>query len=179
MNYCEIPDVRFALVDLGTSTNTNTAADMDDTTITDSIAEGSAQVDVYIGGPYRPDLGDIVPDIIKYLTRDVAAFLATCTWRKSKDFAADDPVLMRWNWAIEQLKAFASGAASIPGGGPTNVDEVATVANPYPFTLFYPWQFDLWGRSYYGGSPYAPLSAFRVAELDEMWSGGGYFSGPR
>jgi len=149
-------DVRIALVDMGDIVDTNTAADMDDSTITDAIAEASAQVDVFIGGPYRPDLGDVVPDVVKYLTRDVAAFLATCTWRKSKDFAANDPVLLRYNLTLQQLKDISSGLVTLTNS-PTNPDDNATVVNPYDFTLFYPWQFDLLGRGrsiYPFGSPY-------------------------
>jgi phage gp36-like protein len=145
VNYCTVDDVRVALTQSGETSGTNTAADMNDLTIDDSIAEASAQVDVYIGGPYRPDLGDVVPDAVKYLTRDVAAFLATCTWRKSKDFAAMDPVLLRYNWAISQLNAISSGASSL-ADMPTSPEDMATVINPYGFTLFYPWQFDLTGR---------------------------------
>jgi phage gp36-like protein len=175
VNYCEIPDVRFALTEAGVEAGTNTAADMDDETINDSIAEASSQVDFYIGGPYRPDLGDVVPDTIKYLTRDVAAFLATCTWRKSKDFAAMDPVLLRYNWAIQSLISLQTGANSNVIR-PTNPDSSAgaTVVNQYPFTLFYPWQFDLWGRSYYGGSDY--MWPGRVA-INDQWRNG-YISGP-
>jgi phage gp36-like protein len=151
MNYCSIEDVRLALVEDGTEDGTNTASDMDDQTIDDSIAEATSQVDIYIGGPYRLDLGDQVPDSVRYLTRDVAAFLATCTWRKSKDFTAMDPVYLRWQWAIQQLNSISSGAAEIPGGtGPSSSNAGATVVNIYPFNLFHPWQFDLIGRGAYG-----------------------------
>jgi hypothetical protein len=89
---------------------------------------------------------------VKYLTRDVAAFLATCTWRKSKDFTPNDPVILRYNLAIQQLTEISNGNMELPGGGPIDPSASgATVVNQNAFTLFYPWQFDLTGRGRYGG----------------------------
>lgn len=155
MMYCSVADVRFALTQSGNATETNTAADMDDVTIQDAIAESSAVLDGYIGGPYAST--DVVPPVITFWCRDIAAFLATCTWRKSKDFAAMDPVLLRYQWAMGQLTGIATGAIVVPGDGPStgNGGSGATVVNQNSFTLFHAWDFDLLGIP--GGPPSPPV----------------------
>jgi phage gp36-like protein len=143
MRYCSVADVRIALTESGETTDTNTAADMDDITISDAILEASAQIDPYIAGPYSP--ADDVPAIITYWCRDIAAFLATCTWRKSKDFAAMDPVLLRYQRVTTMLDGIAAGSIVVPGNGPSGSSGGATVINQYNFTLFHPRDFDLIG----------------------------------
>lgn len=145
MIYCSVTDVRNALVQDGQTTGTNTAADMDDQTIQDAIAEASTIVDTYVGGPYAPT--DSVPDMVTYWTRDVAAFLATCTWRKSKDFQPLDPVLLRYQQALGRLAGVFAGTTAMPSTQmPTSDVYEGTIVNPISQTLFYPWQFDLYGR---------------------------------
>jgi phage gp36-like protein len=146
VNYCSVADVRNALVQDGQTTGTNTAADMDDDTITDAIKEASTVVDTYVGGPYGP--GDSVPDMVIYWTRDIASFLATCTWRKSKDFAAMDPVLLRYQQAIGRLAGIFTGTTAMPSSQMPTADVFGGIAfNWYDFTLFEPWDFDLTGRA--------------------------------
>jgi phage gp36-like protein len=160
MRYCSVADVRIALTQAGSATGSNTAADMDDVTISDSIYEASGVIDGYIGGSYQPS--DTVPPIVTFWCRDVAAFLATCTWRKSKDFAAMDPVWLRYQWVLGQLNGLGAGSIVLPGGGPSNPtgSSGATVVNPYPCTLFTPCDFDLLGESE-GASP--------VGAVNQWW----------
>jgi phage gp36-like protein len=156
VNYCSIDDVRLALVQDGASSDTNTAADMDDGTITDAIAEASTIVDTYIMGPYAPT--DTVPGVVTYWTRDVAAFLATCTWRKSKDLAAFDPVYLRYQQALGRLAGIPLGLTALPPGQSPTTSFNGAVANVVEDTLVWPWNYDLIGRSQSGygiGSFYA------------------------
>jgi phage gp36-like protein len=147
---------------------------MDDTTIQDAINEASSVVDSYVGGPYAPT--DSVPDMVVYWTRDVAAFLATCTWRKSKDFQAMDPVLLRYQQALGRLAGIFAGTTNMPSNQlPTTDVYEGSVVNPIPMTLFYPWQFDLWGR---GGYPVGAWPIIRQSTyywIDPYWGlpGGG------
>jgi phage gp36-like protein len=146
MNYCSVEDVRYALAADGATQGTNTAADMDDATIADAIAEASSVVDTYVGGPYAQ--GDSVPDMVIYWTRDVAAFLATCTYRRSKDFQSLDPVLLRYQFAISRLAGVFTGTTAMPGDQMPTADTFdGAVYNLYPGQLIWPYQFDLFGNS--------------------------------
>lgn len=146
MNYCSVVDVRNALAADGQTTGTNTAADMDDAALTDAIAEASSVVDTYVGGPYGP--ADSVPDMVIYWTRDVAAFLATCTFRRSKDFETMDPVLLRYQQAIGRLQGIFTGTTAMQSSQmPTTDIFTGAVYNLYHGILFPMWAFDLTGRS--------------------------------
>jgi len=146
VSYSTLQQVRYALAQGAQTSGTNTAADMDDATITDAIAEADSVIDTYIGGPYDPT--DVIPNTVTYWSRDIAAFLATCTWRKSKDFQVLDPVYLRYQLALTRLNGIATGVTTVPGPSPTNPDEVgATVVNPLSpgYSMFPPWNYDLLG----------------------------------
>lgn len=146
MNYCSVVDVRNALTADGQTSGTNTAADMDDPTLEDSVAEASSIVDTYVGGPYAPS--DSVPAMVTYWTRDIAAFLATCVWRRSKDFEALDPVYLRYSQAIERLAGIFTGTTAMPSAQMPTADVfTGDVENPFYGPLFDVWDFDLTGRA--------------------------------
>jgi len=146
VNYCSVQDVRIALAADGLNDGTNTAADMSDNTLTDAITEASAVVDSYVGGPYSDT--DTVPSMVVYWTRDIAAFLATLTWRKSKDLTVMDPVYLRYQLTLDRLMGIATGTTAMPSDQlPTSDPYAGTVINPMgDWTLFNWWDFDLWGR---------------------------------
>jgi phage gp36-like protein len=150
MSYCDVQDVRNALIPGGASTETNTAADVPDAAIQDAIDEAMAIVDAFVGGPYEST--DFIPGIVLYWTRDIAAYYATLTWRKSKAPSADNPVVTRYQHAIEMLQSIAEGGLDIPS--PADIPDQGTVVNPADAlvasqngTLFNPADFDLTGRS--------------------------------
>jgi phage gp36-like protein len=153
--YCAPSDVRNALAPDGASGGTNTAADLDDPSIIDAINEASSVVDSYVSGPYDTSIGDVIPTVISFWTRDIAAYYATLTWRKSKDLTPQDPVTLRYQAALAGLEGIAAGTVSIPM--PQDVGEQADVEvpvgmqTPLPWgnQLFNWWDFDLTG---YGAS---------------------------
>jgi phage gp36-like protein len=135
-----------ALTADGQTSGTNTAADMDDAALSDAVHEASSIVDTYVGGPYGP--ADSVPNMVVYWTRDVAAFLATCTWRKSKDFEALDPVYVRYQQAIARMEGIFLGTTAMPSSQMPSADVFSgMVVNPFVGPLFCPWDFDLTGES--------------------------------
>lgn len=155
MIYCSVTDVRNALAQ-GESSDTNTAADMSDTIIEDAIAEAGAVIDSYVGGPYGSN--DYVPGVIQYWCRDVGAYLATLTWRKSKDLTSQDPVVLRYLMTLQLLQDVRDDLLVIasPGNGlgpdggdagPPDIDP--TVVNSFPpasqVPLFVEWDYDLYG----------------------------------
>jgi phage gp36-like protein len=145
MAYCGVNDVRLALTGDATATSgTNTAADLSDPQIQDSVNESSAVVDAYIDGPYDPRVDDI-PAIVRFWTRDIAAYFATLVWRKSKSPAANDPVILRYNHAMSMLAGVAAGTITI--FGPQNSSDEPSVVNPsFGGGLIRRSDFDLTGR---------------------------------
>jgi phage gp36-like protein len=150
--YCTVVDVRLALAQAAATSGTNSAADMDDATIQDSIEEASAQADLFLGGPYSTS--DFVPGVLLYWCRDVAAFLAASVWRQSKDWTTLDPVYLRWQGAVAGLQAVANGTLSMPmpGNAGDTTGGGATVINMIDIDLFQSWNFDLWGKSVQPGA---------------------------
>lgn len=98
---------------------------IDDTDITDAIAEGDAAVDVYIGARR-------VTDILKSTcSRDIAAYLLVLTWRGTDDLTADDPVVLRYRHTMSMLEDIGTGKVD-PGPGPGEDPDGynGTVVNP-------------------------------------------------
>jgi phage gp36-like protein len=172
---------------------------MPDAIIDDAIAEASSLVDGYVGGPYASN--DFVPGLIQYWTRDVAAYLATLTWRKSKDLTPEDPVVLRYNTVTTMLTDVMNGSLVIssPGNGLNGgtvidgpPDIAATVVNPFPptlspFPMFVEVDYDLYGQgtrmNWAGGrwsynwagvpvKPDIPDNGVRVATMDPGPPGG-------
>jgi phage gp36-like protein len=129
--YCAITDVRMALSGSVAATGTQTASDLPDAAITDAITEASATIDAYVGGPYTATTATLpVPNVIKYWCRDIAAFLATATWRKSKDVKDTDPIVRRYNFVRSQLQLVVTGKLVVA----TPLDnQKAEVINPPQF----------------------------------------------
>lgn len=96
-----------------------TAAELGDTRITEAIESAEAEVNVRLATRYTvPFDSNAVPDVVGDLTRDIAAYLASLTYRQNKDFSSEqDPVLRRYQRALDLLKALATGDADLGGGG--------------------------------------------------------------
>ncbi len=117
------------------------------------IASAQAEIDARLAGRYVVPFPAPVPSLIKALTVDVAAYLATLTYRQSVDVSADDPVRLRYQRAQDMFKAIADGsmdlpAQQVPGDGGASTAGIATVRNPYRGTLFVLDDFSLGYSSY-------------------------------
>lgn len=141
MSYSQVGDVREALTPGAGTTGTNTAADLSDDQITDAIAEADAVIGGFVGGTYTTP-----PSLVTYWSRDIAAFLATLTWRKSKDVSNDDPIVRRYQLALLQLQGIAKGNTLVPPPDQSNNEGVGYVSNQYDGSLFQAYQFDLLGN---------------------------------
>jgi phage gp36-like protein len=134
VNYCTLVDVRTALNGTGATSGSNTAADLPDPAITDAIAEASAEVDAYIGGPYA--VSEAVPAVIKFWTRNIAAYMATLTWRKSMAILPTDPVAIRYTNTIAMLILAQSATSELDFPMPADVLETADIENHWATTVF-------------------------------------------
>lgn len=138
------------------ATPTNTAADLTDAQLADSIAEADALIDGYIGGYYAvPVVGYLdangnppatVPAPINYWSRNIAAYNASLAYRGSMDFADQDPIARRFKDTLDALTAVSTGKMRLQlpqNTGVNSATEAGNVFNPYDGDLFTPDDFDL------------------------------------
>ena len=150
MSYSTTEDVRNALAPTLAAAN-STASGLTDEQIEDAIAEADGRIDSYIGARYvtpvlAVGLPPLVPSVIVYLSRDIAAYMATLTFRRSKDMTDQDPVYRRFAEAKASLIAVSKGQASLPI--PENTGNAASqgagqAINPYAGNLFVDRDFSL------------------------------------
>lgn len=145
MAYSTAVDVREALSPTQGGAPGQTAAGLSDEQINDAIAEADSIIDGFVGGSY---VTTPVPPIVHFWSRDIGAYLATLTWRKSNDITDDDPVVRRYQLALLQLQGIAKGTVTVPlPDPPAVVTGNAYVANQYEGNLFNAAQFDMFGGS--------------------------------
>lgn len=152
MAYCTPQDVR-AVLARDVAVATGTAAELSDTAILAQIDAAQAEVDTRIANRYTVPFPAPVPALLKSMTIDVAAYLATLLYRQSKDIAQFDPIVLRYQRAKELLAQLADGTIDLPvtatpGDGGAQPSGAARTRNPYTGNLFGP---DDWGLGYSQG----------------------------
>lgn len=143
--YCTVADVRGVLAP-DADDPSGTAAVLSDDQITAVIDDAQTEVDARLGVRYEVPFADPVPQPVKQITRDVAAYLATLTYRKTLDLSDQDPVVLRYTRAMNLLTAISKGQADLEV--PTGDPEPETVGgmhgvNRYEGRMFTPGQFGL------------------------------------
>lgn len=149
--YCSVRDVRLALTPGGSATDGSTAASLEDYQIDDAIREAEETIDLFLATRYtitpveteEVDPTDptttwtfsVAPAPLRGWTRDLAAFLATLTFRRNKDIPADDPVRLRFNMVMGFLSQVRDGSLSLTLPVPDSVAGI-TVQNLYEGRLF-------------------------------------------
>lgn len=142
--YATVEDVRLALVAGGVTTDASTAASLSDADIADSLREAGSFVETYVASRFTWDrTATPAIDPIRWLTRDVAAYLATLTYRRGKDLAETDPIARRYNHALRTLVDISTGKVTIVD--PTAPAE--TAGEPEAFNLY---QGNLFGPEDFG-----------------------------
>lgn len=151
--YSSLVDVRNALTPGGSESDTTTAASLGDPQLTDAINEADAIIDTHLSLIYEIPQSDEDPLVavapIRWWSRDIAAYLATLTFKRSKDIPADEPIRLRFNLVMAMLVALRDGKASIDlpaAGGESEI----YVANLYNGHLFGPEDFGLAPAGYSG-----------------------------
>ena len=120
--YSTVKDVKDALAP--TAQQNGTAATLSDTQIADAINEADAVINTYLGSIYTIPLLPVDPptdppasygqEPVRYWSRDIAAFLATLTFKRNQDVPADDPVRLRFNLAMKMLDDIKNGKTTLP-----------------------------------------------------------------
>jgi phage gp36-like protein len=145
------------------ATPSHTAADLSDPQLIDHIAEADAIIDGYIARFYVVPVGETSPGVtpvpISYWSRDIAAYLASCTYRGSMDFTDNDPVARRYKAVMDALKDVSAGKVKLnlplaAGTGSTAAGGAGPALNPYVGDLWAPGDFGVQPGNDSLGLPY-------------------------
>lgn len=156
--YSSVFDVRNALTPGASSSDATTASSLSEAQIVDAINEADSRIDGYLPADYTvpmqeiqqstedplPPPQEVAHNLIRFWSRDIAAYLATLTFKRNKDVSSDDPVRLRYNMAMSDLEKVARGILVLPPDA-TPGDEVGNVfiANQYEGRMFGLEDFDL------------------------------------
>jgi phage gp36-like protein len=100
-----------------------TPAEIDSTIVQLAITQASAKVSAWTNEVWGMDAeGNTVsiPFLVQSITINIAAYYATLSYRKNKPLVADDPIILRYNDAIADLKAIQTGAIDANPYDPSN-----------------------------------------------------------
>lgn len=123
MPYSTVRDVRLALTPDtpeegdGPAYAADTAASLSDAHLQDAIQEADGRIDFYIGTRYAVPVeyeDPPAPEPLRSWSRNIAAYLATLTFRRHKDLPADDPIRLRFTSTIETLVAVQESRIDLP-----------------------------------------------------------------
>lgn len=152
---------------------TNTAADLTNDQLQDAIAQADGTIDAYLGALYTTPITLMadgvtpvpVPTIpLAYWSRDLAAYFSTLTFRKSQDFADQDPVARRYtatmatlllasqNKIVLPFQSNTAASAAEGAGDPINPYGGSDMFQPRDFSLVHShdngWPFGISGEAY-------------------------------
>lgn len=118
--YCEVSDVITAMTSFNAA---GTPSEIDPSIVQLAIVQASAKVSSWTSNIWGFDnTGKVipVPYFVQSLTINIAAYYATLSYRKNKPLEANDPILLRYNDAIADLKAIQTGQLSPSPNDPSN-----------------------------------------------------------
>ena len=107
--YCTVQDVITAVTSFNFG---GTPGDINSDIVQAAVDQATAKVSAWTGLNWAIDQQGntlVVPDIIQSITINVATYYATLSYRKNKPLEANDPVLLRYNDALADLKAIQEG----------------------------------------------------------------------
>lgn len=131
--YCAVADVITALTSYN---STGTSSDISSDVITLAINQASARVSAWTGRDWGTDASGAsvaVPDMIQSITVDIAVYYSSLSYWKNKSPDANNPVLLRYNAAMSDLKAIQEGQIT-PNPVPldTQINGAGHVVNTIP-----------------------------------------------
>lgn len=133
MAYVSVDELKAAVsgIDCGPQ---GTPAELTKDQLEASIAAAQAIVDGYVKARFEDDA---VPELVRSLTRNLACYDATLTYRKGVDVSSTDPAYLRYQEAMDLLKAIAAGDVDVTPTPPTPDDDdgdeqIGRVVNTVP-----------------------------------------------
>lgn len=146
MAYLAPQTLRGVLAPEGAGPDQASAASLPDDQLQAAIDNAGSQVDSALGVRYTLPLAAPVPPVVVSIVQDIAAWLATLTWRRQRPLPAESPIVLRYTRATALLDQLAKGTMVLPvaEGQPSGVVTFNTSpdffnlhGSPYPV----PW----WG----------------------------------
>lgn len=130
--YLDPADLRTTLA--GSTDTSGTAATLSDDDLYDAIWEAQAEVDGRLGERFNTPFTN-PPALVVNITRDIAAYLATLTYRRGEAIGQTEPIQLRYARAETMLQQAAIGVLmlTVPGSDPTETvggGSEAVVVNP-------------------------------------------------
>lgn len=147
-------DVRNALTPGAVPTDKATASGLSEDQLLDAIKQADAKIQGYLPAGYTVPMEDIEPNPtitvnvavlpFRYWSRDIAAYLATLTFKQNKDVSENDPIRLRYEATMADLEAVAAGTYVIPPDATTEgTEQDISVINQYEGAMFGLEDFDL------------------------------------
>lgn len=144
MAYCDPIDVRGVLARDVTDPEGTGADAFDEALLVYQITAAQAEVDARLAGRYQVPFPDgNVPPLVHSLTVDVAAYLATLTYRQNKLVEPTAPAYLRYQRALDILQRLSEGVMDLPevpdpddGGTTPGTVSAISVRNPYEGRMF-------------------------------------------
>jgi len=134
--YITLANLRATLAPDGAA-DESTAASMTDAALTREIVRAQAEVDGHLLDRYGAPFSDAeVPALIKSITEDIAAYLATLTHRRTGSLDENDVIWLRYSRASALLERIGEGAIDLGVAGTGVVSVGPTVVNPSHDVLF-------------------------------------------
>lgn len=115
-----------------------TAAWLSDNEIEEAIEDAATEINGRLAPRYDLPF-ETIPPLVETLNRDIAAYLATLTYRRGTPIPDSDPVALRYDRAQKLLTSAAKGDLQLVDeaeGAPVSTLAEATVVNPYSGDLF-------------------------------------------
>lgn len=131
--YCSVSDVITAMTSYNAA---GTPGEISSTIVTLAVNQASAKVSSWTFQEWGTDQSGNavpVPDIIQSITINIAAYYATLSYRKNKPLENNDPVVLRYNDAITELKAIQQGQINPDPNAPNEMfNAPGTIRNVRP-----------------------------------------------
>ncbi len=138
--YCTVTALRAVLSAQG-QTDTATAASLSDAALQAAIDDATLEVNAQLGARYDVPFDDDregqarpVPGVVANLTRDIAAYKATLTYRRGAPLEPTDPAVLRYQMAAKLLTALMKGTATLSLENSPAPDQAVQI-NGQPFNL--------------------------------------------
>ncbi len=127
-------------------TDQASAVGLSDVQIQEAIDNACAQVDAVLHVRYPLPLPLPIPTLVATIAQDIAAWLATLTWRANNPIPPTSPIAQRYDRATTLLAGLGAGTIELPGTA--GVASGASVWNTSPD--FFRLGGQLWPQPWYG-----------------------------
>lgn len=137
--YCEVADVILIMTSFNSA---GTPGDIATNIVQLAIYQASADVSSWTSqdwGTNSAGQSIAVPDMVQSITLNIAAYYATLSYRKNKPLDSSDPVVLRYNMAMANLKAIQEGMidpSPEPLNAPISAPGHVVNTNRPTFTLY-------------------------------------------